>query len=56
MGNSKSKKPSKEAKVVALKRSSTDWDKIINEAKDKEMTWKFMKDYFGNEVAEKEEE
>ena len=56
MENSKSKKPRKEAKVVALKRTSTDWDKIINEAKDKEMTWKFMKDYHRNEVAEKEEE
>ena len=56
MENSKSKKPPKEAKVVALKRTSTDWDKIINEAKGKEMTWKFMKDYFSNEVTEKEEE
>ncbi|NVM03632.1 MAG: hypothetical protein HWN67_14980 [Candidatus Helarchaeota archaeon] len=56
MENIKIKKPPKEIKVVKLKRSPKEWEKIISEAKNKEMTWKYMREYYGDEVPDREYE
>ena len=43
-------------KIVEVKRSQKEWESIINEAKNKEMNWKYMKEFFNDELSEKEEE
>jgi len=56
MENNKIKKPLKKVKLVKLKRTQKEWDTIINEAKSKEMTWKYMKEYFNEELVDREDE
>ena len=56
MENDKTKKAQKKYKIINLKRSQKEWDKIINEAKNKESTWKYLREYFGDEVIDREDE
>ena len=56
MEDSKVKKAIKKIKKVDLKRSEKEWEKIISEAKNKESTWKYMKEYFNDELPEREDE
>ena len=56
METSKTKKPQKKIKVIKLKRTPKEWEEIINEARNKELNWKYMKEYYGDELIEKEDE
>jgi len=56
MENNKIKKPLKKIKLVRLKRTQKEWETIINEAKSKEMTWKYMKEYYSEELVDREDE
>ena len=42
--------------TAGLKRSNKDWENIINEAKNKESSWKYMKEYFNDELSDREDE
>ena len=56
MKNSKNKKPVRKIKIVEVKRSQKEWESLINEARNKEMNWKYMKEFFNDELSEREEE
>ncbi len=56
MENEKLKKQSKRLKFVTIKRSQKEWDQIINEAKNKESSWKYIKEYFNDELLDRENE
>ncbi len=56
MENNKIKKPLKKIKLVRLKRTQKEWETIINDAKNKEMAWKYMKEYYSEELVDREVE
>ena len=56
MDNEKSKKGIKKVKIVEIKRTQKEWDQIINEAKNKESTWKYMREYFSDELIDRDDE
>jgi hypothetical protein len=56
MKNSKNKKPVRKIKIVEIKRSQKEWESLINEARNKEMNWKYMKEFSNDELSEREEE
>lgn len=56
MENNKIKKPLKKIKLVRLKRTQKEWETIINDAKSKEMNWKHMKEYYSEELVDREVE
>ena len=56
MENNKIKKPPKKIKFVRLKRTQKEWETIINDAKSKEMARKYMKEYYSEELVDREVE
>lgn len=56
MEKEKVKKPLKKVRFVTIKRSEEEWDQVINEAKNKESSWKYIKEYFKDDLLNSENE
>lgn len=52
----KKKKSNDSPKIYKMERSPLDWEQIIQEAKKKEQSWKFMREEGAEESSEQEEE
>jgi len=52
----KTKKSVKQIKEVNIQRSKEDWEKLVYDAKSKEMNWKYFKDIYTDVVFEREDD